>query len=156
MNFKSCLLCHQVIAAEGEQKASYALKEAADVLNGSPFAIQLRYLQTLGTISAEKNSTIIFPLPVDMVWHFMKRKRSSTSISGIHSSTISAVGIGGSGGGGGGVVAGGGNNSSDSSRGRASTSDNQGFVIPPPARRRQIVGGTSSISPSATNEGFAV
>ncbi|VEL24251.1 unnamed protein product, partial [Protopolystoma xenopodis] len=63
----------QIIAAEGEQKASFALKEAADVINESPFAVQLRYLQTLSTISAEKNSTIIFPLPVDLVAHFMRR-----------------------------------------------------------------------------------
>jgi erythrocyte band 7 integral membrane protein len=63
----------KVIAAEGEQKASKALKEAADVINESPFALQLRYLQTLNTISAEKNSTIIFPLPVDILGHFLKR-----------------------------------------------------------------------------------
>ena len=60
----------QVIAAEGEQKASRALKEAADVINESPSALQLRYLQTLTQISAEKNSTIIFPLPIDMLKGF--------------------------------------------------------------------------------------
>ncbi|XP_064650286.1 band 7 protein AGAP004871-like isoform X8 [Lineus longissimus] len=63
----------KVIAAEGEQKASRALKEAADVINESPAALQLRYLQTLNTISAEKNSTIIFPLPIDFLQTFMKR-----------------------------------------------------------------------------------
>ena len=57
----------QVIAAEGEQKASRALKEAADVINEAPSALQLRYLQTLTQISAEKNSTIIFPLPMDLL-----------------------------------------------------------------------------------------
>ena len=62
-----------MIAAEGEQKASRALKEAADVMSESPVAIQLRYLQTLNTISAEKNSTIIFPLPIDLMQAFMKR-----------------------------------------------------------------------------------
>ena len=62
----------KVIAAEGEQKASRALKEAADVMIQSPAALQLRYLQTLNTISAEKNSTIIFPLPIDMLAGFMK------------------------------------------------------------------------------------
>ena len=55
------------MAAEGEQNASRALKEAADVLAESPSALQLRYLQTLNTISAEKNSTIIFPLPIDLL-----------------------------------------------------------------------------------------
>jgi len=63
----------QVIAAEGEQKASIALKAAADVMSQSPGALQLRYLQTLGTIAAEKNSTIIFPLPMDLLAAFMKK-----------------------------------------------------------------------------------
>lgn len=63
----------QVIAAEGEQKASRALKEAADVISESPAALQLRYLQTLNTISAEKNSTIIFPLPIDLLHSFLKK-----------------------------------------------------------------------------------
>ncbi|KAL3088276.1 hypothetical protein niasHT_023836 [Heterodera trifolii] len=57
----------KVIVAEGEQKASRALKEAADVIAESPQAIQLRYLQTLNSISAEKNSTIIFPFPIDLL-----------------------------------------------------------------------------------------
>jgi erythrocyte band 7 integral membrane protein len=61
-----------VIAAEGEQKASRALKEASDIITESPAALQLRYLQTLQTISAEKNSTIVFPLPIDMIKGFMK------------------------------------------------------------------------------------
>lgn len=60
----------KVIAAEGEQKASRALKEAADVMTESPAAMQLRYLQTLNTISAEKNSTIIFPLPLEFMQSF--------------------------------------------------------------------------------------
>nr|CDS32742.1 mechanosensory protein 2 [Hymenolepis microstoma] len=135
----------KVIAARGEQKASQALKEAADVINESPFAIQLRYLQTLSTISAEKNSTIIFPLPVDMLTQFMHRKPSSSSISAIHSSTASAVELGGSVDGG--AVGVGVNNSS--------TKERQGFTIPPPARRLQVVGGTPT-PPSATNEAFAV
>merc|ERR1719209_731572 len=63
----------KVIAAEGEQKASRALKEAADVIAESPAALQLRYLQTLNTISAEKNSTIIFPLPMDIISHMMNK-----------------------------------------------------------------------------------
>lgn len=62
----------KVIAAEGEQKASLSLKQAADVINTSPVALQLRYLQTLTTISAEKNSTIIFPVPIEMLRAFNK------------------------------------------------------------------------------------
>ena len=56
-----------MIAAEGEMNASRKLKEAADVMSESPNSMQLRYLQTLTAISAEKNSTIIFPLPIDMI-----------------------------------------------------------------------------------------
>jgi len=62
----------KVIAAEGEQKASRALKEASDVISESPAALQLRYLQTLTHISAEKNSTIIFPLPIDLLQSLVK------------------------------------------------------------------------------------
>jgi erythrocyte band 7 integral membrane protein len=57
----------KVIAAEGEMKASLNLKEAADVIAKSPIALQLRYLQTLTSISAEHNSTIIFPVPMEMM-----------------------------------------------------------------------------------------
>jgi erythrocyte band 7 integral membrane protein len=63
----------KIIAAEGEQKASKALKEAADIMSESPAALQLRYLQTLNSISAEKNSTIIFPLPMDILGNFLKK-----------------------------------------------------------------------------------
>lgn len=64
----------KVIAAEGEVNASRSLKEASLVIAESPSALQLRYLQTLNTIAAEKNSTIIFPLPMDVMTHFMHRK----------------------------------------------------------------------------------
>lgn len=57
----------KVVAAEGEMNASKKLKEAADVMSDSPNAMQLRYLQTLSAISAEKNSTIVFPLPIDLI-----------------------------------------------------------------------------------------
>merc|ERR1712243_201673 len=57
----------KVIEAEGEQKASRALKEASDIISSSAAALQLRYLQTLSTIAAERNSTIIFPLPIDLL-----------------------------------------------------------------------------------------
>ncbi|TRY62669.1 hypothetical protein TCAL_04634 [Tigriopus californicus] len=64
----------KVIAAEGEQKASRALQEAANVISQSPAALQLRYLQTLSHISAEKNSTVIFPLPIDLLQSFMNKR----------------------------------------------------------------------------------
>lgn len=68
----SSLLLLKVIAAEGEMNASRALKEASLVIAESPSALQLRYLQTLNTIAAEKNSTIIFPLPLEMMRGFIK------------------------------------------------------------------------------------
>ncbi|KAL9989651.1 hypothetical protein ACROYT_G004219 [Oculina patagonica] len=65
----------KVIAAEGEMNASRALKEAADIISESPSALQLRYLQTLTSISAEKNSTIIFPLPIDFLSRFLPENK---------------------------------------------------------------------------------
>ncbi|KAM9852979.1 stomatin (EPB72)-like 3a [Aulostomus maculatus] len=64
----------KIIAAEGEMKASRALKEASLVIAESPSALQLRYLQTLNAIAAEKNSTIVFPLPIDILQNFMHGK----------------------------------------------------------------------------------
>jgi hypothetical protein len=60
----------KVVAAEGEQKASVALKQAADTLFQNPIALQLRYLQTLTHIAAEKNSTIVFPIPIEFLKTF--------------------------------------------------------------------------------------
>ena len=64
----------KVIAAEGEEKASSALRAASEMITCSPGALQLRYLQTLNSISAEKNSTIIFPVPMDLISNFLERK----------------------------------------------------------------------------------
>ncbi|KAF7992759.1 hypothetical protein HCN44_005103 [Aphidius gifuensis] len=66
----------KVIAAQGEHNASRALREAAEVIGDSPAALQLRYLQTLSTISTENNSTIIFPLPIDILSYFMAAKEA--------------------------------------------------------------------------------
>jgi regulator of protease activity HflC (stomatin/prohibitin superfamily) len=57
----------KIIAAEGEFQASAKLAEAAAVLNREPAAITLRYLQTLVEIGTEKNTTIVFPLPIDLL-----------------------------------------------------------------------------------------
>jgi regulator of protease activity HflC (stomatin/prohibitin superfamily) len=57
----------KIIHAEGEFQASQQLANAARVISGEPAAIQLRYLQTLTEIAAEKNSTIIFPLPIEFL-----------------------------------------------------------------------------------------
>lgn len=63
----------KVIHAEGELQASEKLFQAAQVLAGNPNAITLRYLQTLTGIAGEKNSTIVFPLPMDILRPFMER-----------------------------------------------------------------------------------
>ncbi|MBC7543241.1 MAG: slipin family protein [Candidatus Sericytochromatia bacterium] len=57
----------KIIHAEGEEQASLALARAAANMGAEPATLQLRYLQTLVEISAEKNSTIIFPIPLDMI-----------------------------------------------------------------------------------------
>jgi regulator of protease activity HflC (stomatin/prohibitin superfamily) len=57
----------KVIGAEGEFQASTRLADASDILSRNPMALQLRYLQTLIEISTEKNSTIIFPLPIELM-----------------------------------------------------------------------------------------
>jgi len=57
----------KVIHAEGELQASEKLAQAAEILARQPQAIQLRYLETLTVIAADKNSTIVFPLPMDIV-----------------------------------------------------------------------------------------
>jgi regulator of protease activity HflC (stomatin/prohibitin superfamily) len=65
----------KIIAAEGEMQASVKLGEAADVIAGSPGALQLRQLQTMVEIAAEKNSTIIFPIPVELLEAFQAVSR---------------------------------------------------------------------------------
>ena len=57
----------KVIHAEGEQQAAEKLMQAADILSGRPEAMQLRYLQTLTTIAGDKASTIVFPMPIDLM-----------------------------------------------------------------------------------------
>jgi regulator of protease activity HflC (stomatin/prohibitin superfamily) len=63
----------KIIHAEGELQASEKLGQAAKVLSENPASIQLRYLQTLAEISVDKNSTIIFPLPIEMLSMFTKK-----------------------------------------------------------------------------------
>ncbi len=63
----------KVIHAEGEFQAAEKLVQAAQKIEISPMALQLRFLQTLTEVSAEKNSTIVFPVPIDMITAFMKK-----------------------------------------------------------------------------------
>jgi len=62
----------KIIAAEGELLASHQLLQAANKISENPTAIQMRYLQTLAEIATEKNSTIIFPLPMELMKAFEK------------------------------------------------------------------------------------
>jgi hypothetical protein len=61
-----------VINARGELQASEELRQAADTLSKSPASLQLRYLQTLLELGADHNSTVVFPLPVDIITPFLK------------------------------------------------------------------------------------
>jgi regulator of protease activity HflC (stomatin/prohibitin superfamily) len=63
----------KVIHADGELQASQKLLQAAQTLAQEPQAMQLRYLQTLTTIAADKNSTIVFPLPIDLLTNLLNR-----------------------------------------------------------------------------------
>lgn len=63
----------KIIHAEGEHQAAVKLREAARELAKEPQAMTLRYLQTLIDVAGEKNSTIIFPLPMDLITPLLKR-----------------------------------------------------------------------------------
>jgi len=64
----------KVIHAEGEAQAAAKLAEAANVISVNPAAIQLRFLQTLTEVATEKNSTTIFPVPIDLLKPFLEKK----------------------------------------------------------------------------------
>jgi len=64
----------KVIHAEGEAQAAEKLAEAAKVISVNPAAIQLRFLQTLTEVATEKNSTTIFPIPIDLLKPFLEKK----------------------------------------------------------------------------------
>jgi regulator of protease activity HflC (stomatin/prohibitin superfamily) len=67
----------KVIHAEGERQAAQALAEAAAVLSEQPAALQLRYLQTLTQVAGDKSSTLVFPVPVDLIDCLLSRKSGS-------------------------------------------------------------------------------
>lgn len=70
----------KVIHAEGEFQASQKLADAAKIISTEPAALQLRFLQTLTEVATEKNSTIIFPVPVDMIKLFIDQIQADKSI----------------------------------------------------------------------------
>jgi regulator of protease activity HflC (stomatin/prohibitin superfamily) len=65
----------KIIHAEGEFQASAKLAEAAGVINKEPMALQLRYLQTLTEIGVEKNTTVVFPVPIDIIKDWIESKK---------------------------------------------------------------------------------
>jgi regulator of protease activity HflC (stomatin/prohibitin superfamily) len=75
----------KIIHAEGELQASAQLAQAASVIGSQPATLQLRYLQTLTEIAVEKNSTIIFPLPIDLIeplLGIMRHREAASSVDG--------------------------------------------------------------------------
>jgi regulator of protease activity HflC (stomatin/prohibitin superfamily) len=71
----------KVIAAEGEFQASERLKDAANVIEEHPIALQLRYLQTLLDLSGSPTTTIVFPIPIDLIQPFLEGRANSGSTS---------------------------------------------------------------------------
>ncbi|MFO0753357.1 MAG: slipin family protein [Thermodesulfovibrionales bacterium] len=63
----------KIIHAEGELQAAQKLADAAKIIASEPATLQLRFLQTLTEIATEKNSTIVFPVPIDIIRHFLER-----------------------------------------------------------------------------------
>ena len=72
----------KVIHAEGEQQAAVTLASAADTISANPVTLQLRYLQTLTDIATERNSTILFPLPMDIIKPFVENVVAKASPEG--------------------------------------------------------------------------
>ena len=68
----------KIIHAEGEFQASQKLADAAEIIGTQQTAIQLRYLQTLTEVAADKNSTIIFPVPIDLLEPFFKKLKKES------------------------------------------------------------------------------
>ncbi|KPJ60522.1 MAG: hypothetical protein AMJ46_05790 [Latescibacteria bacterium DG_63] len=71
----------KVINAEGEFQAAQRLADAAGIIGDFPYALQLRYLQTLREVAAENNSTTLFPVPIDLFEPFIKAKAASSKSS---------------------------------------------------------------------------
>jgi len=73
----------KIIHAEGELQASSQLAQAANIIASQPSTLQLRYLQTLTEIAVEKNSTIIFPLPLDLIEPFLQIARNNVAATAV-------------------------------------------------------------------------
>jgi regulator of protease activity HflC (stomatin/prohibitin superfamily) len=71
----------KIIAAEGEYQAAEKLTDAADIISRNPAALQLRYLQTLLEMGVNQNTTIVFPLPIELMDAFTEIRRGMASRS---------------------------------------------------------------------------
>ena len=71
-----------MIHAEGEHQAAECLRQASDIMARSPYTLQLRYLQTLSDIATEQSSTIIFPLPLDIIEPILSSRTAGARASG--------------------------------------------------------------------------
>jgi regulator of protease activity HflC (stomatin/prohibitin superfamily) len=72
----------KVINAEGEYQAATRLTEAAAIISAHPEALQLRFLQTLAEVATENNSTILFPIPIDLLTPFLRRSQAAVTSGG--------------------------------------------------------------------------
>ncbi len=83
----------KIIHAEGELQASSQLAQAAAVIGSQPATLQLRYLQTLTEIAVEKNSTIIFPLPIDLIEPLVDllHRHNATAANELHDGPVSSL-----------------------------------------------------------------
>jgi len=72
----------KVINAEGEFQAATRLAEAAGIISVHPEALQLRFLQTLAEVATENNSTILFPIPIDLLTPFLRREQAAVTSGG--------------------------------------------------------------------------
>jgi regulator of protease activity HflC (stomatin/prohibitin superfamily) len=84
----------KVINAEGEFQASTKLRDAAEIMTPYPMAMQMRYLQALAVVAADKNSTIIFPLPIELLAPFLKSGRDGASAAELTSSQPKDASVG--------------------------------------------------------------
>ncbi len=72
----------KIVHADGEFQASQKLSDAASIISSNPVALQLRFLQTLTEVAVDKNSTILFPVPIDIIAPFMKHLQSGQTDKG--------------------------------------------------------------------------
>ncbi len=84
----------KVINAQGEFQAATKLREAAEIMTPYPMAMQMRYLQALAEVAADKNSTIIFPLPIELLAPFLKHTGDGASSAALTNGKVESASLG--------------------------------------------------------------